>query len=249
MAKRGSRVAPRVSRPARIPIQGVRARLGRIECTLGNVSTTGAMLRSRLEVPVGREGTLVLELEPQPVSTPVRVARCEPMDIELPGAIWRRQEFALGVAFLRTSPELRQAVKRLTKEGLPGIEQAAPRVLVLGEDDAVSRLIDKTLSEADYVPRLLTDPRYTLSTAKRTGAKAVIVNLRIDPEFSARSILDALRADPATAQLPVIVCARQAWLQPAHRSYLSEKRLRLLLVPFGPEELVMTLDRAISEGC
>jgi DNA-binding NtrC family response regulator len=110
-------------------------------------------------------------------------------------------------------------------------------------------LIDKTLTEADYVPRLLTDPRHTISTAKRTGTKAVIVNLRIDPESSARSILDTLRADPATAQLPVIVCARQAWLQPAHRSYLSEKRQRLLLVPFGPEELVMTLDRAISEGC
>ena len=119
---------------------------------------------------------------------------------------------------------------------------------VLGKDDEVSRLLEQTLVGSDYMPRILTHPRYAISTVKRIGAKAVIVNLELDPEFSARSVFDTLRADPATARLPIIICARQAWLQSTHRTYISDKRLRLLLVPFTPEELVMTLDKALDEN-
>ncbi len=247
MAKQKDRVVPRAWRPVRTVIQGVRARMGAVECSIGNLSSTGAMLRSRVPVPVGQEATLVLEAEPKPVSTQARVARCEPVDVAMPGAVWRQQGYALGVAFLNPSLDLRQTVKRLMKE-VSGIEHSSPRVLVLGDNDAIGKLISTTLTDAGYVPRHLADPRYAISTAKRVGARAVVVNLRINPEFSARSILDALRADPTTAELPVIVCARQAWIQPTHRTYLAGKRLRLLLVPFTPEELVMTLDRAISEG-
>jgi len=248
MVKRGSRVKLHVSRPARIVVQDIRARLDTLDCILANVSTTGAMLRTRVEVAVDREIPLTIDLSPAPATVRVRVVRCEPADVALPGAVWRRQQqYALGVIFLKPSAEALKAIQHLTRT-VSGIEQSSPRVLVLGDEDEVSTLIGETLTEADYITRLLSHPRYTISIAKRIGAKAIVVNLRIDPEFSARSILDALRADPATAALPVIVCARQAWLQADVRSYFNQQRLRLLLVPFTPEELVMTLDRAILEG-
>ena len=226
-------------------MQGIRAKLGNVECTVGNLSSTGAMLRSRLEVPVGRETSLLFEL-PAPVATRVRVVRCEPVDVALPGAaVWRQQDFALGVHFLDRHNELAAAIRSLAKQ--TGIEQSQARVLVLGKDDEVSRLVDKALSDAEYKPRVLTHARYAVSTAKRIGAKAVVVNLEIDPQFSARSVLDTLRADPVTAMMPIILCARQAWLQPSHKDYINDRRLRLLLVPFTPEELVATVDRAIDE--
>jgi DNA-binding NtrC family response regulator len=129
-----------------------------------------------------------------------------------------------------------------------GIEHSEARVLILGKDDDVSRLVEKALSDADYKPRVLTHPRYAVGTARRIGAKAVVVNVEIDPQFSARAVLDTLRADPATATVPIILCARQAWLQPSHKTYINDRRLRLLLVPFTPEELVATVDRAIEES-
>ncbi len=226
-------------------MQGIRARLGNLECVVANLSSTGAMLRSRLEVPVGREMGLLFEL-PTPVSTKVRVIRCEPPDVALPGAaVGRKQDFALGVHFLDHNHELAGAIRSLAKQ--TGMEHSQARVLVLGNDDDVSRLVDKALSDADYKPRVLTHPRYAVSTAKRIGAKAVVVNLEIDQQFSARSVLDTLRADPSTAVVPIILCARQAWLQPSHKNYISDRRLRLLLIPFTPEELVATVDRAIEE--
>jgi CheY-like chemotaxis protein len=248
MRKRDNRTTARAWRPARTPTQGIRARLGNVECTVANLSNTGAMLRTRIEVPVGRELPLLFELEPKPVSTRARVVRCEAIDVELPGeAVWRRKDFSLGVHFLDRSDELTAAIRAITHE-TTGIEQAPARILVLGKEDDISSLVEKALSDAEYKPRVLTHPRYALATAKRIGAKAVVVNLEIDPEFSARSVLDALRGDPATAQLPIIICARQAWLRVTHRDYIADKRLRLLLVPFTPEELVATVDRAIDEA-
>lgn len=226
-------------------MQGIRAKLGSIECTVANLSSTGAMLRSRLDVPIGREMGLLFEL-PTPVATKVRVVRCEPVDVALPAAaVWRRQEFALGVHFVGQNHQLAGAIRSLAKQ--TGMEHSQARVLVLGKDDDVSRLVDSALSDADYKPRVLTHPRYAVSTAKRIGAKAIVVNLEMDQQFSARGLLDTLRADPTTAAMPIILCARQAWLQPTHKNYINDRRLRLLLVPFTPEELVATVDRAIEE--
>ena len=245
MAGSQQRASARASRPARTDVQGIRAKLGDVECTVANVSSSGAMLRSRVEVPLGRELNLLIEL-PAAVSTRVRVVRCEPFDVAMPGAVvWRRQDYALGVHFLDLNHNLTAAIRSLAKR--TGIEQSQARVLVLGKDDDVSRLVDRTLADAEYKPRVLTDLNYAVSTAKRIGAKAVVVNLEIDQQFSARAVLDTLRADPGTAAVPIIVCARQAWLQPTHKHYINDRRLRLLLVPFTPEELVATVDRAIEE--
>src|SRR5437870_544498 len=105
MAKRDNRTSPRAWRPARTPIQGVRARLGSLECVVANLSTTGAMLRSHLEAAVGGEANLLIELA-RPVSTRVRVVRCEAVEVGLPGeAVWRRKDYSLGVTFLDPSGE------------------------------------------------------------------------------------------------------------------------------------------------
>jgi CheY-like chemotaxis protein len=248
MAKRIHSTSARAWRPARTAIQGIRAKLGDMECTVANISQTGAMVRGRGEMPVGSEVKLLLEFEPRPVTVRARVVRCEAVDVELPGeAVWRRKDYSLGVHFIDRTPELAAAIRDATNQ-TTGIEQSQARILVLGKEDDVSTLIERTLSEADYKPRVLTHARYAISTAKRIGAKAVVVNLELDREFSARTVLDTLRSDPATQQLPIVICARQAWLQPTYRSYITDKRLRLLLVPFTPEELIATVDKAIEEA-
>jgi CheY-like chemotaxis protein len=242
MGKPAERPTARVFRPARTPVPGIGATLGDLACTVTNLSSSGAMLRSRLELPVGREVTLVLDL-PNPVITKVRVARCEPIDVALPGAaVWRQHDFALGVHFLKHHDELAAAIRSLAKQA--GIEHSQARVLVLAKDDEVSRLVDKALSDAEYTPRVLTQLRYAVSTAKRIGAKAIVVHLDIDPQPSVRSVLDTLRADPVTAAMPIILCVQHGSLL---QHDIGDRGLRVLLVPFTPEELVAAVDRAIDE--
>src|SRR5689334_20868632 len=107
MSKREARTSPRAWRPARAPVRDLRAKLGTLECSVANLSNTGAMLQSHLEVAVGAEVTLLLELPACPISTLVRVVRCEPIEVNLPGkAVWRRKDYALGVMFLDRTAEL-----------------------------------------------------------------------------------------------------------------------------------------------
>jgi CheY-like chemotaxis protein len=247
MAKQSNRTSPRAWRPARTPVQDVRATLGGLDCQVANLSTTGAMLRTRVEVAVGHETEMLLHAGSASAAAQVRVVRCEPVETAMPGAaVWRRQDFALGVMFLNGSRDFAALIRTATR-GVAGIEHTEPRVLVIGQDDEVSKLVSRALTEGEYHPRVLTHARYAISTAKRIGAKAIIVNLEIDPDFSARSVFDTLCAEPATAKLPIIMCARNAWLGATHRHYIEHKRLRLLLVPFTPEELILTLDRALDE--
>ena len=67
--------------------------------------------------------------------------------------------------------------------GQDPIEHTEPRILVLGKDDEVGRLIARALAEGEYHPRMVTHARYAVATARRIGAKAIVVNLEIDPEF------------------------------------------------------------------
>ena len=64
-------------------MQGIRATLGDLECTVANLSSTGAMLRIRTEVPAGREAALVIDL-PAPVKTKVRVVHAQARVLILP---------------------------------------------------------------------------------------------------------------------------------------------------------------------
>lgn len=242
MAKPAQRLSARAFRPARTPVHGIRATLGNLQCTLANLSITGAMLRVRTEVPVGREAALVIDL-PTPIKTTVRVVRCEAVDVALPGAaVWRKQDFALGVHFLDVNSQLAAAIRSLTKTG---IEHSQARVLVVGEEDDVTRLLKETLAHADYAPRILTHPRYAVSTAKRIGAKAVVIHANMDPQCSVRPVIDALRADHVTAAVPIVLCAQRSAAQEC--GLAGGRRVRVLLVPFTPEELVATVDRAIDE--
>ena len=55
-----------------------------------------------------------------------------------------------------------------------------------------------------------------------------------------------LQADAVTASLPIVLCARQD-RQAVQKPHLRDRQVRLLLVPFTPEELVAAVDKAIAE--
>src|SRR3954453_3496137 len=132
MATRIQRKRPRAWRQARSPVEGVSGKLDNLECQVANLSSTGAMLRSRVEVPVGHEARLSLLLGEHSAAVRVQVVRCEAVETPMPGeAVWRRQDFALGVKFLDRSADLTTLIRTATRE-ISGIEHTEPRILVIG---------------------------------------------------------------------------------------------------------------------
>ena len=206
------------------------------------------MLRSRIEVAVGREAPLQLDLAPTPIITKVRVVRCEAIDIEVPCETgWRRRDYALGVLFLQPSRQLTSAIKAVTKDS-DRVEEAEPRILIIGEDDEVTHLAESSLKNAQYHTRVLGHSGYAVSTARRIGAKAVVLNLNLGPGFSGRGIVDSLQQDPTTARVPIIICADADWMLQWRATYAMQPRVRLLMVPFTPEQMVAELDGILEPG-
>lgn len=245
MSKRRVRVKPRASRPARILTPGLRGRLGDIACAVGNLSSSGALLLVRHEIPLETSWPLQLELPGGVVHVGCRIVRCESVEVQMPGAVWRRKDSAVGVLFDRVTPPAGQAIQRFCQTTV-ATEESQPRVLVVGSDSELSKVISSTLADADYVPRVITDVREAPVVARRIGAKAIVLNLEAGRTMF--EIVDALRADAGTQELPLVGCVSMGRLSERRRLHLSEQRVRLLALPLTPEELVDAVDRAVLSG-
>ena len=245
MTRGRGRKKPRASRPARVPTPGLTGRLGDLDCSVGNLSPTGALLLTGQELPLDSVWNLKLNLPTGAVTVKCRVVRCESMEILLHGAVWRRRDSAIGVAFGEATAATLQAISRLCATSAP-LEEAAPRVLVISLDREFSKLISRALADADYVPRIITELREAPQVARKIGAKAAIVN--IDGGEDLLEVIDGLRKAAASRVMPIVGCATLRSLSDRQRSHLSEQRVRLLALPLTPEELIDAVDRAVSEG-
>jgi CheY-like chemotaxis protein len=220
-------------------------RVGDLDCTVGNLSPTGALLLIGQELPLDSVWDLRLNLPTGRVTLKCRVVRCESMEVLLQGAVWRRRDSAIGVAFGEATPATLQAISRLCDKSAP-LEEAAPRVLVISIDREFSKLISSTLADADYVPRIITELREAPQIARKIGAKAAVVN--IDGGRELFEVVDVLRKAAASRVMPIVGCATLSSLSNRQRSHLSEQRVRLLALPLTPEELIDAVDRAVLEG-
>jgi CheY-like chemotaxis protein len=239
------RKKPRASRPARVPTPGLIGRLGDFDCSVGNLSSTGALLLTGQELQLDSVWDLQLNLQSGAVNLKCRIVRCESMEILLQGAVWRRRESAIGVAFEKASAATLQAIGRLCDTSAP-LEEAAPRVLVISIDLEFSKLISSALADADYVPRIITELRDAPGVARKIGAKAAIVN--VDGGQALFEVVDGLRKAAVSRTMPIVGCATLSSLSDRQRSHLSEQRVRLLAMPVTPEELIDAVDRAVLEG-
>jgi hypothetical protein len=230
VANPNQRSSARATRPARTPVQGVRAKLGSVDCALANLSVTGAMLRSRLAVAVGREAQLLIVL-PKAVTSKVRVVRCEPLDVALPGAaVWRKQEFALGVHFLDHHSDLTAALKGLARAGAPSHAQA--RVLVLGKDDEVSGLVDRPRRGGiQDAPAHASAPRG--EHRETNGAKAVVINLESTAILRPAACRHCSRR--FGNRVAADCSARDSLAAALAQNVYSDTRVRVLLVRLRPK--------------
>lgn len=239
---RGSRF---ITRPARVNVTGVGARVGNVAGHVVNISLTGALVRIPIGLVIGSEHPLTLEITEQPVGLTARIVRVQSVPIELSGAVLQREEYALGVVFSRTPAEAVEAITQLC--GGLQLEDVPYRVLVIGDDEASNERVREALTYGGYVARVVSDPRSVASIAKATRADAVVLTLKFDREPSLWWVVEALSSDAATAGLRIVACVDSASLQPDRQRYLRERRVHVAEIPTIPESLLAELDRAMSE--
>jgi threonine synthase len=85
-----------------------------------------------------------------------------------------------------------------------------PRILIVDDTEDARRLIRRILqSQGNYAISEATNGRQAIQLARREIPDLIILDLMM-PEIDGFAVLDALKADPATAPIPVIVVTAKA---------------------------------------
>jgi DNA-binding response OmpR family regulator len=111
-----------------------------------------------------------------------------------------------------------------------------PRALVVEDDPDIAALIDRYLLKAGYATDVVHSGRDVVAMVRKRPPDVLILDLML-PDVDGFDICRALRADPATAMVPVIMVTARAeesdrigGLDLGADDYLSK--------PFSPNELV-----------
>lgn len=238
---------PGIRRSVRVATPGLRARLEEVEGDLIDVSATGALVRTDREISVG-SWPVVLDLEGSPISVVGEVVRCQPTNIERPGAATlHMRAFAIGVKFIKPSADAMLGIARLCG-GSVAVEPVPYEIVVVGDEAALNVSIEETLQAAGYRTHSVTDPRTIVTAARDVRADAVVINVSVEQQGSIWWALELLVKDPVTGTIPVVVLSDERALGNDRHQYLSARRVRLLPLPFTPNALLHVLERALIES-
>ncbi len=144
------------------------------------------------------------------------------------GSVLVHDEFSDPAAAYR-SPEQRSG---------HGLGQARGVALVVEDDEAVRRMVERHLARAGFAVRLASTERDALRQAH--AADVIILDLGLT-EGDGASVCDHLRDDPATSAVPIIVLTARDDLATKLRLFGSGAD-DYLTKPFEPLELIARID-------
>ncbi len=159
-----------------------------------------------------------------------------------------------GSAGAGTSPvsfaPLSEAMETVAAELLDGAEAEHPRdgdrdgdkplVLVVEDDPDSASLLSETLAEAGYQVRVATNGPRGLDLARELQPSAITLDIMM-PGMDGWRVLQALKSEPRTADIPVIVCSIVDNRALGYRLGASA----YLIKPVGPDQLTESL-RSVS---
>jgi DNA-binding response OmpR family regulator len=119
---------------------------------------------------------------------------------------------------------------------------AGPVVLVVEDDPGVAALLADVLAGAGYAPATTASALGAAALARRLRPAAVLLDLGL-PYRSGGALLGDLKADPATAAIPVLVVSALADALPPARRALAAG---VVAKPFSPAALLAAVRGAYS---
>lgn len=119
------------------------------------------------------------------------------------------------------------------------------KTILIADDEAHLRLlVRKTLTEDDYRIVEAVDGQEALARARKERPDLIVLDWMM-PRLSGLQVLEALRSDPDTAPVRVIVLTARS--QQIDRSLALQQGISAYLVkPFSPLELIQLVERVLE---
>ena len=125
-----------------------------------------------------------------------------------------------------------------------GPREAGPAVLVVEDEPGVAALLAEVLAGAGYAPTMTDSALGAVALARRLRPAAVLLDLGL-PYRSGGALLGDLKADPATAAVPVLVVSGLADALPPARRALAAG---VVAKPFSPAALLAAVRGAVARA-
>ncbi|HMA34957.1 MAG TPA: response regulator [Chloroflexia bacterium] len=123
------------------------------------------------------------------------------------------------------------------------------RILVIDDSAALLELLDEILTEDGYRVTTWAQPLPTLEPIKQLAPDLVILDYLLGAQMEGPHLWQQLRADPATAHIPLILCTAAVQEVQSLAAELQQHQVAVVYKPFELEELLATvLDQLAARG-
>ena len=119
-----------------------------------------------------------------------------------------------------------------------------PSITVVEHDPMLSMLLLEILAEEGYATDLWTEPTGASEFIRRTQPDLVILDLWLRRRGDGWQVVDQLQRDPATRQIPIILCTDDTLLLQLEGAQRVERAAAVLEKPFELDRLLAL----VSEG-
>lgn len=122
---------------------------------------------------------------------------------------------------------------------------ARPLIAVVNDDHTFLELMETLLEEENYRVHTLRESAGAYQTIRRQKPELVVLDIRLgDPDDGFR-VLELIRLDPSTKDIPVIICTADSSYLCDNEKQLQRMRCDILPKPFDLEQLLSLIAQCL----